>query len=338
MTTYTNLNYRKKQMKKILIIREGAIGDVVHTTNMFRAIKDKYPDTKIDYVTGKAASALIEHDSRLNRVFVLEGKDYKYLIKLASTLKKEKYDLVINLQTSVRFKFFAALIHAKKLVTYKKDFSFHAVENFFYTAKQVFKDIENHNDLILEIPPEVTEKVKQDLPADKKIVILNTEVSKTRQGRKWPEKYFKELALKLIEEYDCIILIPGSKEDFEVVKDYENWHENVRVIAGKYSILESAAVSSLSNVFVSGDTGPLHIASAVQKPYCIGLYGAAPIGRTGPWGTNHFALSADLDCIPCNKRKCSQKHDDSQTETDPCMYLIEPIHVFSVIKDNDLLV
>ncbi len=325
-------------MKKILIIREGAIGDVVHSTNLYRCIKEKYPEIQIDYVTGKAPAPLIQNDSRLNRVFVLEGKKYSYLIKLAAKLRQEKYDLIINLQTSIRFKVFAALIFGKKIVTYKKDFSFHAVENFLNTAKPVFKDIENHNDLILEIPQEVVEKVSKDIPTDKKLVVLNTEVSKTRQGRKWPEKYFKELALKLIEEYDCNILIPGSKEDFEVVKEFENWHENVKVIAGKYSILESAAVFSLCNVFVSGDTGPLHIASAVKNPYCIGLYGAAPIGRTGLWGINHFALSADLDCIPCNRRKCTQKHESNQTETDPCMYLIEPKHVFSVIKDNDLLV
>ena len=325
-------------MKKILIIREGAIGDVVHSTNLYRCIKEKHPAIKIDYVTSKAPSLLISNDSRLNRVFVLEGKKYSYLIKLASKLRKEKYDIVINLQTSIRFKVFAALIFGKKLVTYKKDFFLFAVENFLNTAKPVFKDIENHNDLILELPHEIIEKVKKDIPTDKKLVILNTEVSKTRQGRKWPAKYFKELALKLIEEFDCNILIPGSKEDFEVVKDFENWHENVKVIAGKYSILESAAVFSLCNVFVSGDTGPLHIASALKKPYCIGLYGAAPIERTGPWGTNHFAISADLECIPCNRRKCSQKHENYQTETDPCMYLIEPKHIFSVIKDNDLLI
>lgn len=325
-------------MEKILIIREGAIGDVVHSTNLYRAIKEKFPNVKIDYVTSKVPSLLIEHDSRLNRVFVMEQKRYFCLFKLASQLRNEKYDLVINLQTSIRFKIFAALIFAKKTVTYKKDFQFHAVENFVNTVKPLFKDIENHNDLILEIPQEVIEKVKKDIPTDKKIVVLNTEVSKTRQGRKWPEKYFRELALKLIENFDCNILIPGSKEDFEVVKDYQNWHENVKVIAGKYNILESAAIYSLSDVFISGDTGPLHIASALQKPYCIGLYGAAPIGRTGPWGTNHFAISADLDCIPCNRRKCSQKREEWQTETDPCMYLIEPDHVFSVIKDNDLLV
>ena len=68
--------------KKILILRQGAIGDVVHTTNIFRSIKAKHPEVEIDYLTGKVPSMLLEHDTRLNRVIKLEGKDYKYLTKM----------------------------------------------------------------------------------------------------------------------------------------------------------------------------------------------------------------------------------------------------------------
>lgn len=323
-------------MQKILIIREGAIGDVVHSTNVYRSIKEAYPNIKIDYVTSKLPSELIKHDSRLNKVFVLESKKYSHIFKLAKVLRKEKYDLVLNLQPSVRFKILSFLCFPSKIVTYRKTFKLHAVENFFRAAKKVLKAIENPNDLKLEIPQEVIEKVKQEIPMDKKLVILNTETSPTRHGRRWPVKYFKELALSLIEEYDCNILIPGSKEDAEKVKIYENIHPNVKIIAGKYSILESAAVFSLCDVFISSDTGPLHIASAVEKPYCIGLYGAAPVERTGPWGINHFAVSADLSCIPCNHRKCKIK-EYAETEINPCMCAIKPEHILRIIKDNDLL-
>lgn len=324
-------------MQKILIIREGAIGDVVHTTNVYRSIKETYPEVKIDYLTSELPAELIKNDSRLNRVITIESKKYKFLFKIAAELRKEKYDLIINLQPSIRFKLLSILICPKKIVTYKKTFRLHAVENFFRTAKKAIKDIENPNDLRLEIPDEIIEKVKQDLPQDKKIVMLNTETSPTRHGRRWPAKYFKELALSLIEEYDCEILISGSKYDVEKTKCYENIHPNIKVIAGKYSLIEAAAVFSLCDVFISSDTGPLHIASALEKPYCIGLYGAAPVQRTGPWGINHFAVSADLSCIPCNRRNCQIK-EYAETEINPCMTAIKPEHVIRIIKDNDLLV
>ncbi len=323
-------------MQKVLIIRQGAIGDVVHTSNIFRSIKESYPTVQIDYLTSSVPAQLIEHSPDLRKVIRLEGKSYTYLWKLASKLRKEKYDVVINLQPSVRFKFLAFMIFSKKTITYKKTFKLHAVENFFRTAKKVFKEIENPNDLKIELPDEVVEKIKLDIPTDKKIVVLNTQVSLTRQGRKWPIKNFKELALKLIEEYDCNIIVTGASEDVEKVKPLENVHPNIIIVAGKYSILESAAVYSLADIVISSDTGPLHIATAMGKPYCIGLYGAAPVTRTGPWGINHFALSADLSCIPCNRRKCTVKEYE-QAEINPCMMAIKPEHVYQVIKDNDLL-
>lgn len=323
-------------MKKVLIIRQGAIGDVVHTTNVFRSIKEAYPNIKIDYLTGAVPATLIQNDSRLNKVILLEGKKYPYLLKLASQLRKEKYDVIINLQPALRYKFLSFMCFPKKIVTYKKTFKLHAVENFFRTAKKAFKEIENPSDLKIEIPQEIVEKVKQEIPTDKKIVVLNTETSVTRKGRKWAPKYFKELALSLIEEYDCTILIPGSKDDVEKVKCFENLHPNIKIIAGKFSILESAAVFSLCDVFISSDTGPLHIASALEKPYCIGLYGAAPVQRTGPWGINHFAVSADLSCIPCNRRKCQIK-EYAQTDLNPCLLAVKPEHIVRIIKDNDLL-
>lgn len=323
-------------MQKVLIIRQGAIGDVVHTSNIFRSIKEAYPDIEIDYLTGAVPAQLIEHSPDLRNVIILEGKSYAYLWKLSAKLRKEKYDVVINLQPSIRFKFLSFMSFPKKIVTYKKTFKLHAVENFFRTAKKVFKEIENPNDLKIAIPEDIIEKVKLDIPTDKKIVVLNTQVSLTRQGRKWAIKSFKELALMLIEEYDCNIVVTGSSEDVEKVKPLENVHPNIKIVAGKYSILESAAVYSLANVVISGDTGPLHIATATGKPYCIGLYGAAPVTRTGPWGINHFALSADLSCIPCNRRKCTVKEYE-QTEINPCLCAIKPEHVLQVIKDNDLL-
>lgn len=323
-------------MQKVLIIREGAIGDVVHTSNVFRSIKETYPNTKIDYLTSAVPATLIQNDSRLNKVMLLESKKYSYLLKLASQLRKEKYDLIINLQPAFRYKFLSFMSFPKKNVTYKKTFKLHAVENFFRTAKKVLKDIENPSDLKIEIPQEIVDKVKQEIPTDKKIVVLNTETSSTRRGRRWPAKYFKELALSLIEEYNCTILIPGSKEDLERVKVFENIHPDIKIIAGKFSILESAAVFSLCDVFVSSDTGPLHIASALERPYCIGLYGAAPVQRTGPWGINHFAVSADLSCIPCNRRKCQIK-EYCETDINPCLLALKPEHILRIIKDNDLL-
>ena len=322
--------------KKILIIREGAIGDVVHTTNIYRSIKNYDPDIKIDYVTSKVPAQLLVNDSRLNKVYIFENRSYSFLTQLGLKLRKEKYDLIINLQPSLRFKFFCFLINSKEVVIYKKSYKFHAVENFYDTAKKKIPELINPKNLELVIPEDVINVIKKDIPQDKKIVILNTQTSLTRHGRKWPFEYFKELAFKLIDRYDCYILITGSKDDLQEVECYKNLHPNIIVTAGKYNILESAALFSLADIVISSDTGPLHIATAVKKPYCIGLYGAAAVGRTGPWGENHFAIAADLSCVPCDLRKCKLKNEYNNV-INPCMLAIKPEHVMRIIIDNDLL-
>ena len=332
------ITYMSTQYKKILIIRQGAIGDVVHTTNIFRAIKEKYPEVQIDYLTGKVPAQLIEHDTRLNRVIKLEDKSYKYLTELGFELRREKYDLIINLQPSLRFKYLAFLCSAKRNVVYKKSFRMHAVENFFQTAHRILPDIQNAYNLELSVPDETIEKIKNDLPylTEKKLVAVNISANAARHGRRWPVEYYKELVNLILERYDCNIIVPGGKEDIKETEAFSGMHENVHVIAGKFNILESAAISSMCDVFISGDTGPLHIASAFKKPVCIGIYGSMPVSRTGPWGENHFALSSDMDCVPCNRRRCKIKKYKNEQIT-PCMKEVKPEHVLRVIIDNDLL-
>lgn len=322
-------------MKKILIIRLGAIGDVVHTTNIIRSIKAKYPDAEIHYATGGAPLQLLKNDSQLSKVFLL-SKKYSDLTKLGLQLSKEKYDLILNLQPSLRFRYLSFLCFAKKVVEYKKNPKIHAVENFFLTGAEAIDGLENPNHLKLELANDVIEKVQQEICHGKKIVVLNTQTSVTRKGRKWPEENFKKLALMLIEKYGCDILFTGAKEDIEAVKCYENLHPQVKVVAGKYSLAESAAVFSLCDLMISSDTGPLHIATAFEKPRCIGLFGAADSNRTGAWGKKHFSVSANLECSPCTSRNCKIAGYEN-ADINPCLCAITPEMIIEVIEKNNLL-
>lgn len=176
------MNFSRSQIKKILIFRFGAIGDVVHSSALFRAIKKFNSELKIDYLTTAVPAALIKNDPDLNKVIILENKSYKYLVKLASELRKEEYDLCINLQPSIRTRFFSCLIKAERTLVYKKSFKLHAVENFWQTALPLFKNIKPEDNLSLFLPCEAKEKILSQI--DKKFVVFNMGVSHTRQGRR----------------------------------------------------------------------------------------------------------------------------------------------------------
>ena len=324
------------EIKSILIIRNGAIGDVVHTTGLYRAIKKAYPNIEIDYATSYVTAPLLKGDEDLRDVFIFEDYTYKYMLSLVSKIKNKGYDLIINLQPQLKFNLMCAMTGIKT-IKYKKDFSKHAVVNFFETAKSELPAIELDSELRLNVleknKPYVLLKCHE--MTERKNVVFNMSATPQRQGRKWPVDYYKELALRLINEYNCNILLTGSAEDKELTSKLVDLHEHIYDYAGKYTITESATLYSMCDLFISGDTGPLHIASACGKPICIGLYGAMPISRTGVWGDKHYSVAAldSLPCIPCNRRVCKLKN----SQYNPCLQNLKPEVIFNLIKEEKLL-
>lgn len=320
--------------KKILILRFGAIGDVVLTTALFRSIKNFDSDAKIHYVTFRTPSLLIQNDPDLEKVWILEGKTYKQILILAKELKKEYFDVFINLQPSIKTWIFGLMLRAKKTLTYKKTFKLHAVENFWKTAKPIFKDIILDNKIKIYLPEEARKNAKQLITSDKKLVCFNTGANSTRQGRKWALEHWIYLAKNLIEKYNCQIILTGSEEDAKDANVLIDISPNIKSFCGQLSLVDSAALLEKCDLVISGDTGPLHIATALGTPV-IGLYGSMLILRTGPYGKNNFALKSDMECIPCNRRKC--KFLKKGQIYAPCMIKLKPHTILKVIEENSLI-
>lgn len=323
--------------KKILIVRLGAIGDVVHSSALFRSIKKKYPDSIIHYATTKVPSLLIENDPDLDKVWVLDSskiKSYRYLYEFSKELRKENYDICINLQPSLRIKFFCFCTVAKKHITYKKSFKFHAVENFWRTGLSAFKDLELDKNLQIYLDEAVKNTINEKIANLKKpLVIMNVALSTTRQGRLWPPEYWIELTNSLVEKYDCQVVLTGAKEDIPSTQPLLGL-KNVISFCGELSIAETAALMSFSNLVISGDTGPLHIATAVGVN-TIGIYGAAPISRTGPYGDKANAICSDFKCMACNRRKCKfLKKNELYT---PCLVELKPKYILNMIDTKNLI-
>ena len=317
------------KIKKILILRFGAIGDVVHSTELFRSIKRKHPEISIHYASFKVPSLNIQHDPDLDKVWVLEGKSYKQLYRHAKEMRKEKFDLFINLQPGNRTKIFSIMLGMPKTITYKKTFKQHAVENFWNTGKKFFKDIELSEELNLHIEEEVKNKISGMLSKERISIAFNMGVSPTRQGRRYPQNYWRELASMLLDKYDCEIVLTGSEGDRKFSEPLLEISPKIKSFCGKTSIEENTALLSLCDLVISGDTGPLHIATAVKTP-AIGIYGAAPVSRTGPYGTNCEAVFSNRECVPCNRRKCKYlKQGEAYT---PCILDIKPEQIIKTVE------
>ena len=316
---------KKRLFKKVLIIRTGAIGDVIHTTNTFRAIKDAHPEVEIHYLTSINESMLV-YDKNLAKVWVIESEKFKpfskYTMEFAKKLKAEKFDVAINLQPSFKTRLLVELAKIKTHFNYKKKSKLHAVQNYWETAKKAFPDIKNYSDLKMYLNPEVSEKMHTELSKYKRpLVVLNAgHVFAKRQGRTYPVEKWIELGNKIQEKYDGTILITGVKVDEEILKPLEQIKNSVSFVS-KLSLDENSALIKNSDILISGDSGPLHIASALGVK-ALGLFGSMPIERTGPCGENCSVVVSPMECAPCNHIKCKYLKGTGELYS-PCMKMIE---------------
>ncbi len=323
-------------MNNILILKPGAIGDLLHLTPVIRQIKANYPQAKISIlVSSEATKSIFVNNPHVHKIFVYEKKGrhkkFSHFMALCREIKEEGFDIVLNYQRSnLRLWFLVAYLMPKKILVYHKDESKHAVINHLEAVKGLINV--DFSDLNLEFNPgEEAENFAKDFfknhNLDNKIVIALNPGASHRVNR-WPIESFKELAQIIENELKAVSIIIGGKEDVELASEImKNIKANPVNLAGRLSLPQLGAILKRCKVLITGDTGPMHIATAVGTKV-VALFGAADPERTGPIGQKNIVITAkDVKCIPCKKRSC---HNKIYLQ---CMTEIKPQMVFKKIKE-----
>lgn len=325
------------EIKKVLIIRLGAIGDIVHTSVIQQSIKQKYSDCEIHFLTSPQVEPLLRNDVNLEKIYEFDSSQKNnlfYLLKLGLMLRKEKFDVIICLQNSLRNKLILFIANPKKIV-YRSKNRVHAMDAFFNSAKEIFNDIEKPANLKLYLDEKILTSLQEKTKNFKRpFIIINAggENDKARQGRIWSISNWIELSNKLVKAYDGTVFIVGSVAEREKHKELLKIKSSI-LFSGKLTLEESAALFSLSDLFISGDSGPLHIASALGVK-TLGLIGSTPVEACGPYGENCHSLAADYDgCVGCDKKTCQKLEEGIYT---PCMQAITSDSVFEFINKHNL--
>jgi len=312
-------------VKKILIIRLAALGDTLHTTPCLKALKEAYPKSSLTYIVGKGAEPVIENNPYIDEIIIFDKrgnhKTWSSQIRLALYLRKKNFDIVANMSPSTRTLTFSFIINGDKKLLYRRDKepdrgvkAAHAVENCWAT----FDSLRIKYDKTALIPQffithaekETVSKLIASIGITGKDKIIGINPGASHQVNRWDANSFALLSDRLIRDLKTKIIIVGGPSDIEIASSIENKMEETPVnLAGKLSIRESAALFERCCVFVTGDTGPMHIAAAAGVPV-VALFGAADPDRTGPVGRRHIIIQKkDLECVPCRKRVCSKNHE-----------------------------
>ncbi len=328
------------QFKNILLIKPGAIGDLIQLTPTVRALKKKYPHASLSLLVGSRATAeLFRYNDNIDDTLVFEKKgehkSWRRLLELWRALRRKNFDLVVNFQRSnlKTWLLASAALPCSVLVYHKaRGRTVSAVLNYLETVSPLGIST-TASDQNLEVTPGPEDRVFANGidaslgSAGAPLIALHPGAS--HAVNRWPPDHFAALADRLASELSARIVIVGGDEDVALARAIEAKIKSARplVLAGKATLLQLGAVLERCELLVGGDTGPLHLATAVGTRV-VALFGAADPARTGPVGNGHRVLRAeDLSCVPCRSRSCENPRSLA------CMNAITVAQVFDAVQD-----
>lgn len=318
-------------MKHFLIIQTAFLGDVILCTPVVAELKRIYPDALVDIVVRKGNESLLENNPNLNKVFIWNKKQgkYKSLVSIIKQIRLNQYDEVINLQRFTSAGLMCLRTKAKSKIGFNKNaFSFiynkklpHNIGDGRHEVERNLSTITHHGAKKLTRPELYPSKEDyssvERWKEDDYFCLAPASVWETK---KLPFKKWIEL-VEILKKKGTIYLL-GGPDDIELCEKIEKRvNGGVIILAGKLSLLQSAALMKDANMNFVNDSGPLHLASAMNAPtrafFCSTIkdFGFGPLSDD----SKVVEIDYDLHCRPCGLHgyhSCPKGHFKCGNEID----------------------
>jgi 3-deoxy-D-manno-octulosonic-acid transferase/heptosyltransferase-1 len=345
--------------RSILIVKLSAIGDVIQTFPMVEALKKQYPQARIDWVVEEDASDILVGYPVLNRVIISRRKSWqKFLFqrqKIRGTLREigrfihdlrgQDYDWVIDNHGVFKSGLLVFLSRGRRKIGFEASAGIADEGNYLFTNERYRPlSIERHAlerylNLVYQIgveagpasleffvPPEFRKKAEDLLRENgflsRPIVVIHPMAK--WETKQWPLENFARL-ISAFSQRRASVVVTGGREDEEPVREIlrqVNSSSKVLNLVGRTGLRELAGIFILSNLVLTPDTGPMHLAAAVKAPL-IALFGPTAPWRTGPYGDDHVILRKPLECCPCFKKVCVAKECMKSISVDEVLAVAE---------------
>jgi len=311
-------------MRNILIIQTAFIGDVILATPLIETIHHNFPTCKIDFMVRKGNEDLLQKHPYINKLYVFKKENkVASLFENIRSIRKEKYEIVINLQRFASSGLIAALSGGREIVGFKKNpFSFlfhrrieHLIGNMVHEVDRNLSMLKAYCNELVRKPklyPTEQQYAKVNVLREKPFICLApASVWKTKQAplSKWLDviKYTND---------DTQIYLVGAPSDYEMCEEIKQKSGNVKIenLCGKLSLMETAALFNFANCVYVNDSGPLHIASAMNTPVKVFYCSTIPAFGFGPLSDRREIMEVkNLACRPCGihgHKNCPKGHFD----------------------------
>ena len=338
-----------KNIKRLLIRSTNWIGDAVMTTPAVRAIRKNFPDTEISILAKPWVAPVFESSPYIDNILIYDdaGKHKGLLgkLRLARELKEYRFDAVILLQNAIEAAIIAFFAGIPCRIGYNTDARGLLLTHSVPCTPQIKKIHQTGYYLgILQGVGLKTDGLNLDLVVAEKyqeraFEILNQYgISRNDRlvginpsatfgsAKQWFPQRYADLADRIKEVFRAKIIIFGGPGDRELGREISQMMQHQSIdLCGKTDLQEAIALINMCNLFITNDSGLMHVATALDVPL-IAIFGSTNPITTGPKGLNSRIVRVPVECSPCLKPECPKGHLK-------CMNQIDVDMLFDVVKE-----
>ncbi len=322
---------------RILIIKPSSLGDVTHTLPVLGLLRRRYPSAHIAWMVAPACAGLIESHPALNEIILFDrhrfGAAWRNpaaaidLLRLHRDLLEHRFDMVIDLQglfrsgwlcrqtrAPIRIGFASAREGAWMFYTHQVPIGTmdqHAVDRYLQLARTAACDTTP-----IEFEFAVSEGDRRHVDT---LVAPGTRYAVLMPGanwltKRWPAERFGALVEPLRERFGLASVVAGGKDAAELASAIPGAVN----LSCRTNLKQLVALLERAELVIANDSGPMHIAAALGRPL-VAIFGPTNPIRTGPYQRMDSVVRANLDCMPCYKRKCKQSSCLRQLGIEPVL-------------------
>lgn len=327
--------------KNILVINTMHIGDLMLVTPALRTLRANYPQAHIALLTDRILADLVRCNENIDECILIDkhGRDKGILalIRFIRQIRKRHFDLVINYHRNERASAIASFSGGKNIVGYAQPFFHRFFDHWMpnLAMADTPKDKVMHQTLchlkVLQeaagctklddrglemwLPPEEEKKAsdlwRKEFAEDDRVIAFN--IGASWMTKRWIDAYFAECADRFIQEGYHIAFL-GGPTDVVIVKACiekmkEKGSPKVHVFTGKVSLTVLAGLLRRCCLFLTTDSGPMHVGVAMNVPI-VTMFGASPVPTFYPYDGKDIVIKTPESCHPCGIHDCPKKGED----------------------------
>ena len=293
-------------IEKILVFSFSLIGDAALSTAVISPLRQHFPDAKITFLVGVRAFDLLDADPQIDQVLVYDNRGehagWRGKIRLIKLLRREGFDLVVDLRDSVWSRFVGGKHWSMRL----RRGNIHAVTRYLDVLQRRGVDVNGARPQLQFTPSSLS---KRDAFLTKNGVNRRQVLVGIHPGGNWVYKLwrpesFAQIADRLCEKWNAQILLFAGPDERELQAKVANLMQCKPICVKEDDLRQVAGFIAACDLYIGNDTGPMHIAAAVGTPV-IAIFGSTNHHRSGPYGEEHSVVHSgmELGCNPCHPGK-----------------------------------